>query len=63
MPLSKPYIDQINYIKNYDKSLNKSFTDNAISNKKIHYIIKKKTTLNINNSRSVRNISNYNYVL
>ena len=61
MPLSTPYINQINYIDNYNKKYKNTNIRYSISNRKINYT-NKKTTLNINNSKSIRNISNYNYI-
>ena len=61
MPLSTPYIDQINYIDNYNKKYKNSNIRYNVIEKRSNYIIKN-TKLNINNSKSVRNISNYNYI-
>ena len=61
MPLSTPYINQINYIDNYNKKYKNTNIRYSIANRKRNYT-NKKSTLNINNSKSVRNISNYNYI-
>jgi hypothetical protein len=60
MPLGQSYINQINYIDNYNKSHSKLHTGYSVINKRKNYTTKT-TKLNINNSKSVRNISNYNY--
>ena len=63
MPLSSPYISQINYIDNYNKNYKNTNNGYSISNRKRNYKNKyKKSNFNINNSKSIRNISNYNYI-
>lgn len=61
MPLSTPYINQINYINNYNNTNNSNTIKYKSTNTNNKCYIGKTRKLNLNNSNTTRNVSNYNY--